>query len=67
MEAGAVSVPVLTFVLLSRRVHLRMSEPKGHCKISILVWVLDLTFALKTRGESEANAKSTTPGAPASI
>src|SRR6516225_10326935 len=44
----------------SRQVRLRMSEPKGHKQTLDSSVVLDLTFASRTRGDTEANVKSTT-------
>src|SRR5580692_6652500 len=44
----------------SRRIRLRMSEPKGHWQISNFSVVLDLTFASRIRGDADANVKSTT-------
>ena len=46
--------------MMSRRVHLRMSEPKGHQQILCPSVALDLTFAVRTRGATEANVKSAT-------
>src|SRR5438045_6743467 len=45
---------------MSRCLRLRMSEPKGHEQISDFSVVLDLTFDLRTRGDTESNVKSTT-------
>ena len=39
---------------------IRMSEPKGHQQILDSNVGLDLTFASGTRGDTEANVKSTT-------
>src|SRR5690242_18259594 len=47
--------------IMSPRIRLRMSEPKGHWLISDSGAVLDLTFAWGTRGNTEANVKSTAP------
>src|SRR6516225_12071989 len=44
----------------SRQVRLRMSEPKGHQQTLDSSVVLDLTFASRTRSDTEANVKSTT-------
>jgi hypothetical protein len=41
-----------------------MSEPKGYWQISDSSVVLDLTFALKIRGDTEAKLKSTTLATP---
>src|SRR6516225_5654106 len=49
----------------SRQVRLRMSEPKGHQQTLDSSVVLDLTFASRTRGDAEANVKSTTLACPA--
>jgi hypothetical protein len=45
--------------MLPRWVRLRMSEPKRHQQIWISSGVLDLAFAMRTRGDGLANAKST--------
>jgi len=39
-----------------------MSELKGHERMLDSSVVLDLTFALRTRGDTEVNVKSTTLG-----
>src|SRR5215472_16689078 len=47
---------------MARRTRLRMSEPKGHSHQYDSSAVLDLTFAMTTRGHAVANVKSTAPG-----
>jgi hypothetical protein len=39
-----------------------MSEPRGHQQKWDFGAVLDLTFAMRTPGDTEANVKSTAPG-----
>ena len=46
--------------MMLRRVHLRMSEPKGHQQILSSSVALDLTFATRTRSDTDANVKSAT-------
>jgi hypothetical protein len=46
--------------MMLRRVHLRMSEPKGHQQILFSCVALDLTFAFRSRGNIDANVKSAT-------
>src|SRR5271170_4287780 len=54
------SVPVLTFVSRCGGFVYECQNQRDTKKNEILVWFLDLTFALRTRGDTEANIKSTT-------
>src|SRR5215471_4921549 len=45
--------------IMSWRVRLRMSEPKGHWQILDSSVVLDLTFASRARSDTEANIHHT--------
>src|SRR5579864_2563513 len=46
--------------ILSRRVRLRMSEPKGHWQIYDSSVALTLTFLRRTRGRTERNVRVAT-------
>jgi hypothetical protein len=44
--------------IVSRLARLRMPEPRGHQQTSVFSAVFDLAFAMRVRGKTEANAKS---------
>ena len=63
----AASCPGSDICIILRGARLRMSGQKGHWQKYESRGVLDLTFAMTTRGNVEANFKSTAPGRRRSV